>query len=297
MTVPVQTLFPEPEGEPEGGSITPAERDLVGPVLKKILNESPAFEAHLREAMAKEGLAQRAEAEAEKATKAAKDADVDALTARHGADPEHALSRGLAGLVAGVLGLVDAVPSYFCAQAFGLDQVATVIITVLLVGALASTMWLMALFAAQGRRRGRRVVEIVVGIGLVVMTILRAQFLAATSGGSPASALLQALALTAMSGGLVAVGYIVLEHRKPKTVASAERMGGQLRSTATDTTEVAKRLRAGADDARRGLDSYIVPAALKMDPPAGLHHHRFVEALREVVRSLVVRHDDSSGSG
>ena len=137
MTVPVQTLFPEPEGEPEGGSITPAERDLVGPVLKKILNESPAFEAHLREAMAKEGLAQRAEAEAEKATKAAKDADVDALTARHGADPEHALSRGLAGLVAGVLGLVDAVPSYFCAQAFGLDQVATVIITVLLVGALA----------------------------------------------------------------------------------------------------------------------------------------------------------------
>ena len=41
MAITVQTLFPGPdeEPEPEGGPITPAERDLAGPVLKQIFEE------------------------------------------------------------------------------------------------------------------------------------------------------------------------------------------------------------------------------------------------------------------
>jgi hypothetical protein len=296
MAVTVQSLFPDPDPGPEGGPITPTERDLAGPVLKQILSDSPGFEVQFRETMAKEQVAQRAEAESEKATKAAKDAAADTATARHGSDPmsEHELSRVLALEIAVGLSLVDAVPSYFTAQGFGLDQTATVIITVLLVAALASAMWLMALFTTKGRRHARRVVEIIVGIGLVVVTILRAQYLTATSGGSPAEALLQAVVLTAMSGGLVAMGYIVLEHRKPKVVATAERTGSQRDATAVENADTAKRLRASADDARRGLDNYIVPYALKSDPPAGLDHHRFVDALRAVVRALVVGQDDLS---
>jgi hypothetical protein len=291
MAVTVQqSLFPEPDQEPEGGSITPEERDLAGPVLKEILKGSPGFTTQFREAMAKEQLAQRAEAESEEAHKAAKDAVTNAATARHGSDPEsaHEVNRTLAGVLAGALAFVDAVPSYLGAQAFDLDQIATVIITVLLVGALASAMWLMALFTAQRRVRAVRIVEIIVGVGLIVMTVLRAQFLAATSGGSPASALLQAVALSAMSGGLVAVGYIILEHRKPKVVATAERAGGQRVAVATGAAATAKRLRASADDSLRSLDNYIVPHALTMDPPAGLDHHRFVAAMRAVVRDLVV---------
>jgi hypothetical protein len=298
MAITVQTLFTDPEPEPEGGPITPAERDLAGPILKDILDQSPGFEAQLREAMAKERMAKHAEAESEEATKAAKDAVTDTATTRHGVDPgsEHELSPVFAGVIAVMLALVDAVPSYFGAQAFGLDQAATVIITALLMAALGAAMWLLALFSARGRRRARLSVEIVVGIGLVVMMVLRAQFLAATSGGSPASALLQALALTSMSGGLVAVGYIVLEHRKPKVVATAERTGGQRQAVAVEAIATAKRLRAGADDARRGLDNYLVPHALKVDPPEGLDHHRFVAALRAVIRGLVVGQEDATGS-
>jgi hypothetical protein len=233
--------------------------------------------------------------------KAAKDAATDTATVRHGSDSEpgldQELSRTLASVIAVLLAGVDAVPSYFTAQAFGLDQTATLVITMLLVAALGAVMWLLSLFSARRQARAGWIVEVVLGIGLVMMMILRAQFLAATSGSSPATALMQAGALTAMTGGLVAVGYIVLERRKPKVVAVAERTGGQRRVTAAETTTVAKRLRANADDARRGLDNYIVPHALKTNPPEGLDHHRFVAALRAVVLDLLVGQEGSIGSG
>ncbi|MBF6555968.1 MAG: hypothetical protein IVW52_07285 [Acidimicrobiales bacterium] len=297
MSVTIQPLFP-PEPEPDDRPVTPAERDLAGPVLKEVMEKSPGFTAQLRQAMTKEQMAQRAEAESQAATKAARDAAADTATVLHGTDPDSSRRFPwlLGSVLAGALALVDSVPSYFAAQAFGLDQAGTDVVTILLVGALASAMWLMTLFTEHRRHRVRAMVQIIVGVGLVIITVLRAQFLSATTGAGPATVLLQAIALSAMSGGLVAVGYVILQHRKSRVVAKTEQVASRRETEASVATDTAARLRASADDALLGLDNYVVPHALGMDPPQGLDHHRFVAALRSVVRALVVGAPGSPGA-
>jgi len=179
-------------------------------------------------------------------------------------------------------------PAYWTAEAFGLDQNSTVVLTVLLCTALGGAMWLLDLFAAKGRPVPLRILQATLTAAFTAMFILRFDYLQVTSGGDPWSSALQAVALTATSAALVAVGYVVLKHRKTKPLADAEHTARQLESFSAEAEKDAASASARAAMSRAALQDTVVTWAVSHQPP-GLAHEEFLPAITQAIDILLSR--------
>jgi len=216
----------------------------------------------------------------------AADARARVTAARHKVDPHAEIGRGMGTGMAITLAALDALPAYWTAEAFGFDQISTLILTVLLCAALGGAMWLLDLFAARQHRTSFRLLAGLLCGGFGAMFLLRMDYLEVTGGWGPLAAALQALALTAVSAALVAVGYVLLSNRVPKPVADAER---QARATIrAGAAGVAAAASAKAAKSRAALQDTVVTWAVSHQP-CGLEHDEFFAALSEAIDVLLRR--------
>jgi hypothetical protein len=124
-----------------------------------------------------------------------------------------------------LLAIVDAVPAFLAAQAFGADQPTTIGITAVLVAALAAAMWAINHYHAGLRRL---VIVTALGAGLTAIGALRWWYLFVTAGDETA-AVLEAIGLTIFTTLLVWLGVVVLSFTKERHVSRAERYARALR--------------------------------------------------------------------
>jgi hypothetical protein len=230
--------------------------------------------------------AERLAAAAEEGAQLTAAARARAVAERHKVSPYKRIPRWLGTTVAVALALLDALPAYWTAEAFGLDQASTLVLTVLLCVALGGAMWLLDLFSARGRRTALRILQAVLAAGFAAMFVLRLDYLQVTGGEDLWSSALQALALTAVSAALLAVGFVVLSHRTPKAVADAERAARQAEQSGAD--EDAAAAHAKAVMSRAALEDTVVTWAVSHQP-AGLGHEQFIQAIGQAIDILLHR--------
>ena len=201
----------EPPGIPPGQS----PRSYAIQAIGTLLSEWPLAHEQLREARHDQAEAHRLAAEAARAGQRSADAEERAAAERRKANPHMQINRpherinrrlGI-GLLA-VLALLDALPAYWSAQAFGLSRTYTLILTVLLCAALGGAMWPLNRFTRLGRRSALRILEGTLAAGFVTMFVLRLQYLQLTGVAGFWPGAIEALALTAVSAALVAVGLL-----------------------------------------------------------------------------------------
>ena len=143
-----------------------------------------------------------------------------------------------------VLGLVlDASACWLAAQVFDGDRTSTLIVTALLLAFLMGGEGALDLLSRRGSTRLWRGTLLVVALFVLALGLLRYQYLV-TVNGDQLSALLGAALLTAITGGLVALGYLALRHAEPLSVHRCKR-------------EVARSRRASSA-AKRRCDREIV---------------------------------------
>jgi len=254
--------------------------------LGTLVSGSGLAHEQFREARHDQAEADRLDAEAAQAGQQSADAGARAAAERRKASPHERINRRLGTWLAGLLALLDALPAYWSAQAFGLGQTSTLILTVLLCAALGGGMWLLDLFNRKGRRPALRVLQGALCAGFAAMFVLRLDYLQVTGGADFWSAAIEALALTAVSAALLAVGYVVLSHRMPKAVASAERLARQ--AAHSGTAEAAAAARTKAARSRAAFEDTVVTWALSQQP-AGIGHDQFLDAIGQAIDTLLTR--------
>ena len=185
-----------------------------------------------------------------------------------------------------MLALLDALPAYWSAEAFGLSQASTLILTVLLCAALGGAMWLLDLFSRQHRRSALRILEGALGAGFIGMFVLRLDYLQVTGGQDVLSSAIEAAALTAVSAALVVVGFVVLSHRTPKAVANAERIARETANSGAVRAAAAARTKAARS--RAALEDTVVTWVVSHQP-AGISHEQFLEAAGQAIDILLSR--------
>lgn len=200
------------------------------------------------------------------------------------AGPHQRIPRSAGTALAVLLAALDAVPAYWSSQAFGLDQISTLIVTVLLCSALAGAMFLMELFSSQGRRRALRILQASLAGGLLALFVLRLDYLQVTGAVSLWLAAIQALALTALSAVLVATGYVLLAHRVPRTLAAARRAARQ--ADPGPAAAAAQAARAQASDSRNALGHTVITWALAR-PHDTIPHDQLIPALTRAIDTLL----------
>jgi len=209
-------------GQPPQEGVSESPVSVVLSAISDLLSESALAHEQFLQARHDQATAEQFDAGAERSGKEAAETKARAVAERHKAGSYRQVNRAVGTALAIALAFLDALPAYWSAQAFGLDQVSTLILAVLLCAALGGAMWLLDLFVDKRRKVAARILGCALGAGFVGMFVLRLNYLTVTAGSAVGSAAIQALALTGLSAALVAVGFVLLSHRVPKAVASAE---------------------------------------------------------------------------
>lgn len=276
-------------GEPGGPPAARAGESALSYAIRAIgglFSTSPLAHDQFQEARHDQAEAERIAAGADGSARRAAAARARLAAERYKASPHQGVHRGLGTAIAAALALLDALPAYWTAQAFGLDQASTLVLTVLLCVALGGGMWLLDLFATRGRRAALATLEAVLAAGFAAMFFLRLDYLQVTGGAGLWSAVLQALALTAVSAAFVAVGFVMLSHRTPKAVAAAGRAAR--RAHQSETEDEAGAARARASMSRAALEDTVVSWAVSHQP-VGFGHEEFFQAVGQAIDLLLAR--------
>jgi uncharacterized membrane-anchored protein len=272
------------------GSGEPADRPGESPLsyairaIGTLVSESPLAHEQFREARHDLADTGRLDTEAARAGQHSADAQARAAAERHKASPHKRINRRLGTGLAVGLALLDALPAYWSAEAFGLGQDSTLVLTVLLCAALGGAMWLLDLFDSKGRRGALRILAAALGAGFVTLFVLRLEYLQVTGGGNVWSSAIEAFALTAISAALVAVGFVLLSHRTPPSVASAERLARGAANSGT--VQAAASARAKAAMSRAAFEDTVVTWALSRQP-ADIGHEQFLDAIGQAIGILL----------
>lgn len=268
-----------PQG-PAGDRVAGYALRMVGLVVEESALNREQFQAAQHDAVQARRLAEQARL----ARQGAGHAQARAAAEELKANPHHRVPRLAGSVLAAGLAVLDAVPAYWSAQAFGLDQTSTLIITGLLCAALGGAMWLMDLFTSHQRRRALRVLQGCLAGGLAALFALRLDYLLVTAGAGFWLAAIQAAALTALSGVLVATGYVLLAHRAPKPLATAQRAARH--ATPDAAAQAAQSAVAQASMSRAALEHTIIAWALTHSHD-GISHDQLLPALRQALATLL----------
>jgi hypothetical protein len=277
---------PDQPGQPPSTHINETPVSCVLKIVGKLLADSALAREQFQEARHDQARADQFDAGAEQASRAAADAQARAIAERHKASPHKRVNRHLGTGLAICLAILDALPAYWSAEAFGFDRASTVVLTVLLCSALGGAMWLLDLFVDKQRRLATRILGCALGAGFVGMFVLRLDYLQVSGGSGIGSAAIQALALTSISAALVGVGFVLLSHRLPIAVASAESTARK--AARLHDKQVVADLHAKAAMSRAALADTIVTWVLAHEP-AGIGHEQLLRATNEAIGVLLTQ--------
>ncbi len=285
MTLHTVTGPDDPDDRPEN---PPGSSPLSCAIheIGTLLSESPLAREQFQEARHDQTEADRFEAEAKQLGQRSTDAEARAAAERRKANPHERINRTFGTGLAVVLALLDALPAYWSAEAFGLSQASTRILTVLLCAALGGAMWLLDLFSRQYHRSALRILECALGVGFIGMFVLRLDYLQVTGGQGVVSSAIEAAALTAVSAALVVVGFVVLSHRTPKALANAERIARETADSGAVRAAAAARTKAARS--RAALEDTVVTWIVSHEP-AGISHEQFLRAAGQALDILLSR--------
>lgn len=283
----VDTTTPEhgdPNTDPERDDSTLQEH--ASAAIKRLLEEHPAMakeiretlrtRVHLQELMRRTDQAEQTEADAEQQVS---NLDVKLDPAGH-----RALSFGLGAAIVVGLVVLDAFPLNWAAQAFGLNQAGTWLVTFILLVASIGAMLGFELTRGHPRRRG--VLTAVVTTGYLALLGLRTEFLATVGTDSFLVALFQSALLTAISAGLVLCGSAVLARTRFLNHSQAR---AAARSAAQVANDARAAQRQAADKLQRHIGTLhhmLLPWALSSSVPAGVDHAKWAAALEQAIRAL-----------
>ena len=189
---------------------------------------------------------------------------------------------GLAIIVA--LIILDAIPLNWAAQAFGLDNAGTWLVTFILV--VASIGAMLGFEVTRGHPRRRGVLVAVVAVAYLALLGLRVEFLITVSSDLLLAALLQSALLTAISAGLVLCGSAILARTRFLSHSRA-RAAARRAAQAADDARAAER--QASEKLQRHIGSLhhmLLPWALRSAAPAGVDHAQWDEALEQAIRAL-----------
>ena len=277
---------PDEPVEPSGIRPGHSARSYAIEAIGTLLSESSLAHEQFRDARHDQAEAGRLDGEAAQASQRSTDAEARAAAERRKASPRERINRRFGTALAGALALLDALPAYWTAEAFGLSQTSTIIVTALLCVALAGGMWLLDLFSRQDRRSALRILEGALGAGFLAMFVLRLQYMQVTGGQGFLSSALEAMALTAISAALVVVGFVVLSHRTSKAVDSAERFARE--AAQSEEAAAAASAHAKAARSRAAFEDTVVTWALSHQP-ADISHEQFLQAIGQAIDTLLSR--------
>ena len=266
--------------QPESDPVAAAALAMIGTMIE----QSPLAREQFQAARHDQAQARQLDQQADTAREDAGHAQARAAAEQLKGHPHQHIPRGAGTALAVGLAALDAVPAYWSAQAFGLDQTSTIIITVLLCAALGGAMWLLDLFTSQRRRRALRILQASLTGGLLALFVLRLNYLEVTGAASSWVAAVQALALTALSAVLVTVGYVVLAHRVPKTLSVAQRAARQ--ASAGSAAQAAREAHAQASASRDAIEHTAITWALT-HAQDGISHDQLLPAIRQALTTLV----------
>lgn len=177
-----------------------------------------------------------------------------AYSAIQAEDPERRANRTRQLAIAGLTVMLDAVASYFAAQALGNDQLQTDAWTALFLAVLGGGEVALDHYKDRNRRVWRAVVAGLVGF-VAGLGVLRYSYLITAGADSPLAALVGAALFTAATGVFVAAGYWALRRAETSQTARARRQARRAEKVARAAREqLARRLR----DRDRLIDAYVV---------------------------------------
>ncbi|HEX9354374.1 MAG TPA: hypothetical protein VF933_11250 [Streptosporangiaceae bacterium] len=210
-------------------------------------------------------------------------ARVSGLTDRHNLDGRRTLAFWLGSMIVAGLVVLDAIPLNWAAQAFGLNAADSWVVTLILLAASIGAM--AALETARLDSRRYRAVVAVTLTAYAGLVALRTSFLVTVAGEGPATALLQAVVLSAISAGLVFLGSAVMARTRPLRLSRAQARSRRARQ-ASQASETAWR-RAG-DKLERHLGvlhRQLIRQPLYSSVPSGMTHPEWVDVLDRVLRA------------
>lgn len=221
--------------------------------------------------------------EAERALRTAKQRH-DTLLTRHDVAGRRIFGCAIGLTLVVALVVLDAVPLYWAAQAFGLDPGGTWLVTCILVVASVGAMVGFELTSGHSRRRG--LLAVVVGVAYLALLGLRTQFLTTVVGESTPVALLQSAMLTAISAGLVLCGSVVLARTRSFTLSHSVGIVRRARLAAAAARMAEEHAGQKLQRHIGALWQMLLPWALGTAAPAGIDRAKWAVALKQSVRQL-----------
>jgi hypothetical protein len=272
-------------GEPESGSVADLDAQASAR-LSDWVRERPAVVGELEEAAHAHIHLQELSGRARHSAGAAAEAQQRAtgLTAKLDPAGHRILGFGVGAAVVAVLVSLDAVPLNWGAQAFGLDNAGTWLVTGILLVASVGAMAGFEMTRYHPRRRA--VLAGAMAAACAALLVLRTQFLTAVAGASLAAALLQALLLTAISAGLILCGSALMARTRQLSLARARGAARRARQAAADDQAARRRAAEKMQRHLGGLRQILTTWALGSPPPAGVDHASWTATLERQIRAL-----------
>jgi hypothetical protein len=246
------------------------------PSIAADLDEAGRAHAHLQQERQRELDAMQAQAKAEQRA--------GSLTSKLDLSGERFLGFTTGVVIVAALLVFDAIPLNWAAQAFGLASAATWLVTVIMVAASAGAMAGLELSREQARRRG--VLLAMIGAGYIALTLLRTSFLVTVAGESLASAVLQAVLLSAISAGLVVCGSAVIARTRPLALTRALSAARRARAAAVSCQEARRRAEEKMQRHWIVLQRTLREWSITSNAPAGASQAAWIAALDRALRAL-----------
>jgi hypothetical protein len=198
-------------------------------------------------------------------------------------DLEGRRNLGFSGGAAIVTGLValDAIPLNWAAQAFGLNAADSWLVTLIMLVASVGAMAGLEVTRKDARRH-----VILLGITLSAyggLVALRASFLLTVAGETLASALLQAVVLSAVSASLVGLGTVIMGRTRPFGLSRARAAARRAHRASEDSSEEWRRAGDRLDRHLLVLRRQLARQPLYSAAPAGMTHPDWVAALERAL--------------
>jgi hypothetical protein len=249
------------------------------PDVSADLEEAGRAHAHLEQERQRETDALQAQAKAEQ--------HAAGVTARLDLADRRFAGFTLGAVAVTVLLFFDAVPLNWAAQAFGLPNAATWLVTGIMLVASAGAMAGLELTRDEPRQRG--ILLTFMAAAYVALGVLRTAFLVTVAGESLAAAILQAVLLSAISAGLVVCGSAVMARTRPLALARA--LSATARAHRTTVACRGARRRAEEKMQRHWavLQRTLREWSLTSAAPAGVSQADWVAALERAMSALFSR--------
>lgn len=193
----------------------------------------------------------------------------------------------LGALVVAVLLFFDAVPLNWAAQAFGLPNAATWLVTGIMLVASAGAMAGLELTRDEPRQRG--ILLAFMAAGYVALGVLRTAFLVTVAGESLAPAILQAVLLSAISAGLVVCGSAVMARTRPPALARALSAAARAHRKTVACREARRRAEEKMQRHWAVLQRTLREWSLTSAAPTGVSQADWVAALERAMSALFSR--------